>query len=102
MISTAYEPHLCDRITPSEVAFWQKIVDSSIENLKPLLRDDFQDVIDSCTSDEFLKDIKLLSSILENIPVAGDVLDSIERAVTGIADVRTHFVISRSSITTHL
>ena len=77
-------------------------MNSSIENLKPLLRDDFQDVIDSCTSDEFLEDIKLLSSILENIPVAGEVLDAIESAVTGIADVRTHFVISRDSITIHL
>ena len=70
-------------------------MDDAVEDLKPVLSDSFQDIIASCTNDAFLQDIKLLSSILEKIPVTGDVLQAIEGTITTIAEVHTHFITSQ-------
>ena len=67
-------------------------MDDAADVLKPILPDSFQDIIASCTNDTFVEDIKLLSSILENIPVTEDALNAIEGAVSAIAEVRAHFL----------
>ena len=64
-----------------------------MEDLEPLLPEKVQEFLSS--GDAFLQDLEPLSSILEKIPVTGDVLQAIEGTITTIAEVRTHFITSQ-------
>ena len=71
-------------------------MDDSVNDLKPLLPEKFQDSIDS--SDAFLQDIEPLSSILENIPVTEEAWEFIENAIDTLAQVRMHGAIPTDDI----